>query len=97
MNKKKEIKKDKTDKAAEVLEGLSTPQDLKNFLHSMQEKMTEEVSAPIYVLSGMNYIMTSPNIYSLLNEETKELARDIWLRLQSSGLQLRRPPLLFGE
>jgi hypothetical protein len=43
----------------------------------------------------MNFVLNLPNIYNLLDNENKELARDIWLRIKQSGMQLRNPPMLF--
>ena len=70
--------------------------DLKAFLLSVRDKMTEEVAAPIYVVSVMNYMLSTPEIYQHLNDENKEIARDLWLRLKQAGMQVRNPPMLFG-
>jgi hypothetical protein len=70
--------------------------DLKAFLNGLRDKMTEQAAAPIYVLTAMNHILTLEQIYEWLDNENKEIARDIWLRLRQAGLQLRNPPLLFN-
>ena len=75
---------------------ISTKQDLKEFLLNIRDKMTEGVAPPIFVASAMNDFMNLDGIYKLLNKENKEIARDIWLRLVQSGLQLKTPQLLFG-
>ena len=77
-------------------ETVSSKAELKIVLLNIRDKMEEEVAAPIYALSAMNHLMTLPDIYSWLDNENKEIARDIWLRLKQSGLQLRNPPLLFA-
>ena len=103
MNKKKEtIKKDKVDieKIDSVnldASSITTANELRDFLIALKERITEDSAPAIYVVTAMNYIMSTTSIFSLLNEESKELARDIWLRLQGAGLQLRKPPMLFGE
>lgn len=74
---------------------LATTEDVKAFLHTILDKMREEVAAPIYVVSAMNHVMNLPQIYKLLDKESKEIARDIWLRLKANGLQVRNPSLLF--
>ncbi len=101
MKGKKEIKA-KTGKGTEngaseeqAFGTISTRADLKGFLLNIRDKMAEETAAPIYALSAMNHLMTLPEIYGLIDNENKEIARDIWLRLKQAGLQLRNPPLFF--
>lgn len=75
---------------------ISTKADLRAFLQNIRDKMAEEVAPAIYVLGAMNHIMNLDEINAWLDNENKELARDIWLRLKQSGLVLRNPPLLFS-
>lgn len=84
-------------KATETAQVISTSADLKTFLQSVRDKMTDDVAAPIYAMSAMNRVLNLPKIYELLDNENKEIARDIWLRLKQSGLQVRTPPMLFGN
>jgi len=81
----------------EALERISSKEDLKHFLGMIVEKMDVEQAAPVYILTLMNHILTLSNIYSLLDEDNKEIARAIWLRMKQQGMQLRNPPMLFGE
>ncbi|NMC63482.1 MAG: hypothetical protein GYA55_09995 [SAR324 cluster bacterium] len=81
----------------EALEKINSKEDLKHFLSMIVEKMDMEQAAPVYILTLMNHIMTQPNIYELLDEDNKEMARAIWLRMKQQGMQLRNPPMLFGE
>lgn len=74
---------------------VSTKADLKTFLLNVRDKMAEGVAPGINSLSAMNFIMNLPEIHTLLDNENKELARDIWLRLKQAGFQLRNPPMLF--
>ena len=75
---------------------ITTVEELKTHLNCIRDKMSEGLAAPIYAVTAMNQLLNEPVIYKLLTEETKELARDIWLRLKHAGLQLRNPPILFG-
>lgn len=96
--KKESNSKAKTDKVADTGESfgkISTKADLKSFLNNVRDKMADGVSAPIYAMSAVNHVLNHPSIYQLLDNETKEIARDIWLRLKQSGLQVRNPALLF--
>ena len=77
--------------------GFDTKESLKEFLLNIRDKMAERIGAPVYALSALNYIMNSPRVYELFDNESKEIARDIWLRLKQAGFQLKDPPLLFEE
>jgi len=95
-NSSKDNSADKKAKKGEEGGGdITNSKELKKFLVSIREKMAEEVGSPIYALTALNYVMNMANINTLLDKESKEVARDIWLRLRQSGFQLRQPPLLF--
>ena len=82
--------------AAEVMGPVSTKSELKKYLQRIRDRMGEEVAAPIFAMAALNQILCMPTIYTLLDNENKEIARDIWLRLKKSGMQLRNPPMLFA-
>jgi uncharacterized protein (DUF608 family) len=75
---------------------INTKEELKTFLHNIYDKLTDGTAAPIYCLTAINHALSSGDIYSMLDEESKELARNIWLRLKAAGMQVRNPPVLFG-
>ncbi len=75
---------------------IATKVDLKGFLMGIRDKMTDGSAAPIYVMTAMNHLLNSPDIFALIDNENKEIARDIWLRLKQSGMQIRAPGMLFG-
>lgn len=89
-SKKKDSKKEDTHVE------FATKGDLKSFLMNIRDKMTEGVAAPVYAVSAINHILSTPGVDDLLNKENKEIARDIWLRIKQSGFQLRNPILLFS-
>lgn len=89
------VEKEGTDEAGFV--SISSKADLKTFLLNVRDKLAEEVAAPIYALSAINYALSLPAIYEFLDSENKEIARDIWLRIRQSGMQVRNPPLLFSS
>lgn len=98
MKAKKEVKS-KNGKAmvgdGERFGDVSTKAELKTFLLNIRDKMAEGSAPAINSLSAMNFVMNLPDISGLLDNENKELARDVWLRLKQAGFQLRNPPLLF--
>jgi hypothetical protein len=74
---------------------ITNSKDLKEFLLSIRDRMADEQAAAINVISVMNYVFNISNIEELLDKESKEIARDIWLRVKQAGVQLRNPGLLF--
>lgn len=100
MNKKKDSKT-KAEKVVETTHKavgeVSTESDLKALLLNVRDKLVEQSAAPIFAVATMNQILISPEVYSLLNDESKEIARDIWLRIKQSGFQVSNPPMLFGQ
>ena len=97
---KKEAKAPKAKSASGDIDSfgkIASAADLKNFLQTILDKLKEESAASIYAASAMNFVLNLPQVYEFLSNENRELARDIWLRLKQSGLQLRNPPLLFSE
>lgn len=80
----------------EEFTSISSQAELKIFLISLQDKLNGD-AAPIYAVSAMNHILNLPNIYELLDTETREMMRAIWLKLKASGANVRQPPMLFEE
>lgn len=71
--------------------------DLKNYLMDVRDKMTDGTAAPVYALTAINSIMSSQESSAYLDDQNKEIARDIWLRIKQAGFQLKNPPMLFSE
>ena len=82
---------------APVGSSITSKAELESFLLTIRDKMEDGVAPPLYALSAMNHVMNLPGIYGWLDNETKEIARDIWLRLKQAGLQVINPPILFSE
>lgn len=100
MSKKKEITKKSAKvngEAAAVQADISSEADLKTFLLNIRDKMVEQTAAPVYAVAAINQLLTTPELYKYLNEENKELSRDIWLRIKQSGFHSANPPMLFGK
>ena len=93
MKNKKETKPLKNGKAGnnhQAVGDILSESDLKSFLLNIRDKMAEQTAAPVYAVSALNQILISPELSKLLNEENKELSRDIWLRIKQSGFQLAK-------
>jgi hypothetical protein len=83
-----------SDHAVDTVETVTTSTELKAYLESIEFKLREEVAAPIFCVSAMNYVMNLPNIQSILSEDCKKVAQNIWGILKSKGLQVSFPPIL---
>jgi hypothetical protein len=70
--------------------------DLKAFLNLVRDRMTDGAASPIYAAATLQHVLNMPQIYDWLDNENKEIARDIWLRIKQAGTQMRNPPMLFG-
>lgn len=75
---------------------ISSAAELKAFLLSVRDRLVEGSIPAIYALTAMNHVMSLQLVYSCLDNENKELARDIWLRIKQSGMQVCNPPMLFS-
>ena len=100
MKGKKETKKNNNKinaaVASPIIGEINTEADLKAFLLNLRDKMAEETAPPVFAFTVMNQILTTPDISGLLNNDNKEIARDVWLRIKQAGFQARNPAMLFG-
>ena len=100
MATKKESKTTKAKSATTDMEPtgkITTTAELKLFLTNLLDKMKDEAAAAIYISAAMNHVLNIPEIYELLDNESREMARDVWLRLKATGMHIKNPPLLFPE
>ena len=95
-SKSKNQKNGQSNVASPIIGEINNEADLKAFLLNVRDKMAEEVAPPVYAFTVINQILTTPDIFGLLNKENKEIARDIWLRVKQAGFQARNPSMLFG-
>ena len=84
------------DSPVDAVTDIKSIEDLKVFLVSIRDRLSDKTCAPVYALSGLSHALRLTGIYQFLNEENRELARDIWLRLKKSGLHVDAPPILFS-
>ncbi len=94
---KRSKKKEETPSAGEVTSKIQTSEELRNFLLGVRDRLGDGSAATVYAVTAMNHVLSLPTIYDLLDKESKELARDVWLRIRQQGVQLKNPPLLFSE
>ena len=75
---------------------ITSSESLQTFLQSLLDRLAEDQVPPLFVFSVMNHLISSQRICALFCADSKELARDIWLRIKQSGMQVRNPVFLFG-
>jgi hypothetical protein len=94
-NKSKES--DNTSKESKEVSQIATKADLKAFITDVHDKMLKDQAAPVFAMAAMQQVMSLENVYDLLDNQSKEILQEIWVKLSQSGFHLRKPPLLFGE
>jgi len=73
-----------------------TTDDVRKSLESIARKVVESRTAHLHALLTLNYLLRLPNAQRLFNEDLRQQARDLWLKVKTAGFQLDDPPLLFG-
>ena len=97
MKTKKEAKSKEGTEAVKSGLSISTKAELRSFITDVHERILKDQAAPIFAMAAMQQVMSLDNIYDLLDNQNKEVLQEIWVKLSQSGLNLRRPPLLFGD
>ena len=78
-------------------ESISTPAELKVFLQSVLDKFKDSQLPSVHAMSAINFCLNRPKTKELFTTENREIARDLWLRIKQSGMQVKNPPLLFSD
>jgi len=81
--------------AKELGADIKTADDLKKFLTALRDRMSDGACPIVFGLGSITHVLNLNNIDQLMNDENREIARNIWLRLKQSGLHIKAPPLLF--
>lgn len=76
---------------------ITTTAELHDFSAAVLEKLLKGEAPPIYAMAAMQHIMSLDSIHGLMDTPTKEILQEIWVKVSQSGLQLKKPPLLFGD
>lgn len=74
-----------------------TRKHVQEALSTIAARVVESQSAYMHAMLLLNELLRLPNARELFDDDLKEQARDLWLKVKSTGLQLNDPPLLFGE
>ncbi len=74
---------------------INTKKDLESYLKEIRESLKNKTASSVYALSAIKFALNLENIYEILDQNNKELAREIWMDLKKEGIQVENPPLLF--
>lgn len=75
---------------------IKTKKDLETYLKDIRESLKSKTGSSVYALSAVKYALNLENIYEILDQNNKELAREIWMDIKKDGMQVENPPLLFS-
>ena len=73
-----------------------TREELASYIAEIARRLVATDDAALHSMLALNRIMRTPGIESVLDSDLKEQARDLWVKIKSTGIHLDNPPLLFG-
>lgn len=73
-----------------------TKEDVRDALAVIAEKIVEPHAAFAHAVLFLDRLLRSPAASEIFDEDLKTQARDLWLKVKSTGFQLADPPFLFG-
>ncbi|MCX6114054.1 MAG: hypothetical protein NTV65_02400 [Proteobacteria bacterium] len=76
---------------------LTNKAELRAFITDVRDRLLKDQAAPIFAMAAMQQVMNLDDIYDLLDNQSKEILQEIWVKLSQAGFHLRKPPLLFGD
>lgn len=74
-----------------------TKESVRSTLETLARSVVGSQSSYMHSMILLDSLLRLPNARELFDEDLKEQARDIWLKIKSTGLQLNDPPLLFDS
>jgi len=66
------------------------------FLAEMEAKIAESNETTMYVMLSMNHMLRDSQFPKFLNDSNKQRISAIWDKISLSGLELNKPPIIFG-
>jgi hypothetical protein len=74
-----------------------TRSEVREILDAIAHKIIESNTVYMHSMLLINKLLRLPNAREIFDADLKQLARDLWIKMKSTGLQLNDPPLLFAE
>ena len=81
---------------AKVKEKKWTKKEVQAFLDEMSKQIEEGNNAYVHSMLALNKVITLPNADDLFTADLKAKAKELWIKVKATGLQLGEPPFLFG-
>ena len=73
-----------------------TREEIVVYLTEIAKKVLDTKSSYLHSMLALNELLRLPNAGELFTGDLKDQARDLWLKLKSTGIQINDPPILFG-
>ena len=77
--------------------GLTTREDVQVLLDEIQSRVANDNLSSLHTLVSLNTVLRLPNAREILDDDLKAQARDLWLKVKASGVNLTDPPILFNN
>lgn len=74
---------------------INTKEELASFLEIISRKLDTSDDSYLHSMLALNYILRQQNATVMLDENLKQMAREVWKKIQSAGITLKDPPILF--
>jgi hypothetical protein len=72
-------------------------EDVQSILDNVASKIVESNTPYMHSMLLLDHLLRSPNAHEIFDKDLKDQARDLWLKVKSTGLQLSDPPFLFEQ
>ena len=74
-----------------------TKKEVTAFLAEIENQIVDSDQNYLHSMLALNEVLRQPNAHKVLDKGLKEQARDLWLKIKSTGLELEDPPILFPK
>lgn len=72
-----------------------TREEVFNFLNDVSRQLEESQIPPVHTMLALNTMFRAADAKKIFDDELKEKARALWLRIKATGVQVIDPPILF--
>ncbi len=69
---------------------------LMEYVQDISQKANKVGESRLHCAIAINQILSNSDYVGLLNDESKNTLKEVWLKLKTDGIQLEDPPFLFG-
>jgi hypothetical protein len=76
--------------------GYDSAQKIEELITEIETKLAESNDVTIHTMLIINHLLRDSQTPKFLTEDTKRRIKNIWNEISLSGLELNKPPLIFG-